>query len=88
MSKPDPFAPIGSDGARPAKRAGAWQLVAPVPADAPLPPLEHFKLGKPTATWTYTDAAGAVLGYVLRFDTAEKKRISSAHPAAARRRRT
>jgi putative DNA primase/helicase len=73
MSKPDPFAPIGGDGARPAKRENAWELVAPVPADAPPPPSEHFKLGKPTARWTYTDAAGAVLGYVLRFDTAEKK---------------
>ncbi|MDR3420129.1 MAG: ATP-binding protein [Xanthobacteraceae bacterium] len=41
----------------------------PVPPDAPIPPAEHFKLGKPSATWTYTAAAGAVLGHVLRFNT-------------------
>lgn len=68
MSRPDPFAPIGGDaGARPATRK-AWTIVVPVPAGAPAPPAEHFKLVKPTARWTYTDAAGAVLGYVLRFD--------------------
>jgi putative DNA primase/helicase len=39
-----------------------------VPADAPKPPAEHFKLGKPATTWTYHNAIGQVLGYVLRFD--------------------
>ena len=47
------------------------EIVLPVPADAPLPPAGHFKLGKPAARWTYLDATGAVLGYVLRFDAAD-----------------
>ena len=56
----------------------------PVPADAPPPPAEHFKLGKPSAQWTYTNAVGAVLGYVLRFDTPDGgKRISSFDPLAS-----
>jgi putative DNA primase/helicase len=42
--------------------------VVPVPADAPPPPTAHPTLGKPSATWTYPDSAGRVLGYVLRFD--------------------
>ena len=69
MTKPDPFAPIGGDdGKRPPNRK-PWVIVTPVPAGAPAPPAVHFKLGKPTARWTYIDAAGALLGYVLRFDS-------------------
>jgi putative DNA primase/helicase len=71
MTKPDPFAPIGAGGERTAK--SSWTIVVPVPADAPAPPREHFKLGKPTTTWIYTDAAGNMLGYVLRFDTVDGK---------------
>jgi hypothetical protein len=71
MTKPDPFAPIADEtGARSAKQK-AWAIVVPVPAGAPAPPAEHFKLGKPSVWWTYPDAAGAVLGYVLRFDTGD-----------------
>ena len=44
------------------------ELVVPVPADAPPPSVDHFELGNPTETWTYTDAAAATLGYVCRFD--------------------
>jgi putative DNA primase/helicase len=68
MTKPDPFAPLGNDGDKPPAKGKAWSIVMPVPADAPKPPTEHFKLGKPSATWPYPEAAGAVLGYVLRFD--------------------
>jgi hypothetical protein len=61
MSSPDPFAPIGGSGAAtPAKRK-AWSIITPVP-DAPAPPAEHFKLGKPSVRWTYTNSTGAVLG--------------------------
>ncbi|MGO9399741.1 MAG: ATP-binding protein [Xanthobacteraceae bacterium] len=70
MTRRDPFAPIG-DGddaeVRPAKQK-AWTIVMPVPPDAPPPLAKHFRLGKPTAIWTYRDSAGAVLGYALRFD--------------------
>ncbi len=70
----NPFAPVNGAGEhRTVDAKPKWILVAPVPADAPAPPSEHFKLGKPTATWTYSDATGAVLGYVLRFDSAEVK---------------
>jgi putative DNA primase/helicase len=73
MSSPDPFAPIGGSGAAtPAKRK-AWSIITPVP-DAPAPPAEHFKLGKPSVRWTYTDGTGAVLGYVLRFDTSDNEK--------------
>jgi putative DNA primase/helicase len=68
MSSPDPFAPIGGSGAAAPAKAKAWSIVMPVPTDAPKPPAEHFKLGKPSGRWTYLDAASAVLGCVLRFD--------------------
>ena len=42
--------------------------MAPVPTDAPPPPATHPTLGEPSRKWTYTDATGAVLGYVLRFE--------------------
>jgi putative DNA primase/helicase len=69
MSRRDPFAPIGGPGAPIPAKGKAWTIVMPVPANAPTPPAEHFKLGKPSARWTYTDAGGAGLGYMLRFDT-------------------
>jgi putative DNA primase/helicase len=72
----NPFAPVRGVGPRrPANVKSKWILVVPAPADAPPPPSEHFKLGKPSATWTYADATGAVLGYVLRFDNAEGKQF-------------
>jgi len=71
----DPFAPIGRATPTTATRKSEWAPVLPVPDDAPPPPAEHFKLGKPTATWRYTDAAGAVLGYVLRFDTTDGEKV-------------
>ncbi len=71
MSRPDPFAPIDRATNEPAAaKRKTWAIVLPVPADAPAPPSVHFKLGKSSAWWTYTDAAGARLGYVLRFDAA------------------
>jgi putative DNA primase/helicase len=44
------------------------ELVLPVPADAPLPPTQHFKHGEPTATWIHRDARGAEVCRILRFD--------------------
>ena len=42
----DPFAPVRGVGARrTANVKPKWISVAPVPADAPPPPAEHFELG-------------------------------------------
>ncbi len=48
-----------------------WVPVLPVPEDAPKPPAAHEFRGLPSAVWTYRDAAGAVLGYVCRFETSD-----------------
>src|SRR5262249_33933401 len=48
-------------------------LVMPVPADAPAPPTTHPTRGRPSQSWPYKDAAGGVIGYVLRFDRADGK---------------
>jgi putative DNA primase/helicase len=48
-------------------------VIMPVPTDAPPPPAEHPTLGAPIATWRYTDAAGRLLGLILRFDPAGGK---------------
>jgi DNA primase len=45
----------------------------PLPADAPAPPTTHPALGRPNQSWPYEDAAGGVIGYVLRFDGADGK---------------
>ena len=92
----DPFALLSGAGARrtaapeAARAKPDWIAVVPVPADAPAPPSEHFKLGKSTAIWTYTNASGAVLGYALRFDGAEGKQfqpLTFCRPAAGGRTR-
>jgi len=49
----------------------SWTPIHPVPADAPTPEFRHHKHGRPSATWTYRDASGAVIGYVCRFDRAD-----------------
>ncbi len=71
----DPFAPLGGRGRTPSSRGSkpARIVVLPVPKGAPRPPATHPILGKPSATWTYPDVTGAVLGYALRFDTPQGK---------------
>src|SRR5690349_2689177 len=71
---PDPFTPLPGV-ARPVSSKPKWTPVLPVPAGAPPAPRQHPKLGVPSATWTYTDAAGAVLGYVGRFDVAPSEKV-------------
>src|SRR5437764_10178983 len=64
------FAPL--PGARRRQQAepiaDAWHPIRPVPDDAPAAPQQHYRHGKPSCRWTYLDAAGKLLGYVLRFD--------------------
>ncbi|MBF0140103.1 MAG: hypothetical protein HQL74_07470 [Magnetococcales bacterium] len=50
-----------------------WVAQPFVPDDAPQPPNEHFKYGKPTATWKYFDNQNRLVGQVCRFDLAGKK---------------
>jgi putative DNA primase/helicase len=45
--------------------------ILPVPEDAPAMAFKHSELGAPTATWSYRDAEGRLLGYMLRFNTAD-----------------
>ena len=67
-----PFAPLRSDEIKPMPTSESeGELVLPVPADAPLMPQAHFKLGQLTERWFYRDPAGAVLFAILRFDKAD-----------------
>jgi len=71
------FAPIagtGMPGPRP-KPGDAWQMVLPVPEEAPKPPTQHFSNGKPSGLWPYRDVAGKMLGFVCRFETSKGKDI-------------
>jgi putative DNA primase/helicase len=69
----DPFASISSAGEEQCRRrAQAWTPIIPVPDDAPLVP-SHHELGIPSACYCYRDCKGAVLGYVLRFDSSAGK---------------
>ena len=45
-----------------------WMPIIPVPQNAPGPITAHFKLGTPSAGWTYRTANGGLVGYVCRFD--------------------
>jgi putative DNA primase/helicase len=69
----DPFAPLESSSAANGSRKDDWLPLLPVPGDAPRAPASHHRYGKPTATWTYRNAAGEILGYVCRFDTPDGK---------------
>jgi len=50
-----------------------WRALMPVPADAPEPPKAHIRHGAPDVIYTYRDAAGALLGYVARWEANEKR---------------
>ncbi|MCP4318474.1 MAG: ATP-binding protein [Hyphomicrobiales bacterium] len=47
------------------------RCMMPVAPNAPEPPSRHPKLGQPSARWAYRDEAGALLGYVCRFEKAD-----------------
>lgn len=51
-----------------AKKVTEWQVISPVPQEAPEPPVAHPVRGKPSARWTYLDADGGVFGYICRFE--------------------
>jgi putative DNA primase/helicase len=69
-----PFAPIRGLRRKPTTATPTtWTLVVPVPDDAPPAPAQHPTLGRAIGTCRYLDAAGRLLGYVRRFDTAEGK---------------
>lgn len=60
------------DAAQPAARptsADAWTDAGAWPPEGPPAPVAHLVRGKPTASWTYRDAQGQVLGHVHRFTT-------------------
>lgn len=70
----DPFAPIVGPAARLARKPD-WQIVRPVPDNAPPPPERHPQLGKASALWRYLDATGRLLGYACRFDKGDDKQF-------------
>jgi Protein of unknown function (DUF3987) len=47
----------------------AGELVAPVPADAPVQPSIHYRHGNSAKTWKYLDEMGALLFEVHRFES-------------------
>lgn len=65
-----------ADAPRGGNDARSWTVVTPVPAGAPGPGGVHPKLGRPTQSWPYKNAAGDLIGYVLRFDNSEDKEFS------------
>jgi hypothetical protein len=73
----DIFAPL--PGARSALKPAApkdqWCSIIPVPDDAPPCPPQHRRHGNPSRCWTYRNAAGELLGYVLRFDVGRRQEI-------------
>jgi len=52
---------------------GDW--VSPIPRDAPAALTSHHAHGKPSAVWTYTDAAGGALFHVARFDAPDGSKV-------------
>ncbi len=52
----------------PIRQINDWTPIIPVPANAPPPTTRHFRNGEASATWTYRDSGGRVLGMVCRFD--------------------
>lgn len=54
---------------KPNKQTGDWIPIHPVPDDAPKNPnFKHYKFGKPTVKYAYSDADDNLLGYTCRFE--------------------
>lgn len=51
-----------------------WRPAIPVPTTAPPPPTAHKTLGTPDHTYTYRDPAGALLGFVCRWNASEARK--------------
>ncbi|GEM_PF-1459724 len=63
------FAPITTrPKARPAVKKDDWQIVMPVPKDAPAPPARLYSGETPSMKWGYLDAHGSLIGWIYRFD--------------------
>ena len=65
---------IGGKAAPPAP-ADAWQPILPVPADAPAELPRHREYDAPACRWAYRSSAGELLGYVVRWDRPDGKKI-------------
>jgi hypothetical protein len=76
----DIFAPLPGawSALKPAAPKDQWCSIIPVPDDAPPGPPQHRRHGNPSRCWTYRNAAGELLGYVLRFDMAGGKKFAPA----------
>lgn len=61
--------PTIGNGGSPRPKRQEWTAILPIPADAPMPSFEHFRHGKPSATWEYLDHNGNTLGHACRFDS-------------------
>lgn len=61
--------PAIANGGSPRPKRQEWTAILPIPADAPMPSFEHFRHGKPSATWEYRDHNGNTLGHTCRFDS-------------------
>jgi len=70
MFKPLPGAAARSRRA-PRRPDPGWEVIQPVPTDAPPALGEHATRNVPSARWLYRDRDGALLGYVCRFDGSE-----------------
>lgn len=66
-----PTKPIEKPEVAPKEAKPGWLAVMPVPDDAPEAPRANEFRGLPQATWTYRDAEGRVLGYIMRFQTSD-----------------
>src|SRR4051794_33818378 len=74
-----PFAPLSQceldSGSEDSAAEEQPTPITPVPDDAPPVEFQHRRLRYPSATWTYRDGAGRVLGHVARFETDSGKEI-------------
>jgi len=67
--------------AKPPKKNDGWELITPVPGNAPPPPSaikvnEEIGVIAPSFRYDYKNEAGKLLGHVYRFDTAEHPKLS------------
>lgn len=65
---------VASCASAPAQPVDKWEIVAPVPSDAPKPPVELSGLSA-SARWAYLDDSGRLLFYVCRFEKSGGKDI-------------
>ncbi len=67
--------PVNHQSATQKPKPSVWKSIRHSPATAARPDFKHYRLGQPSAHWSYRDITGELIGYVCRFETETGKEV-------------